>query len=72
MVGALAAHEAAGVSGSVLFVAHGGVIRTLLGLLDGEPLAEIGKTHVANATPLRRVVGDGAWQALFAELELEG
>lgn len=72
VVGALAAHEAAGVSGSVLFVAHGGVIRTLLGLLDGEPRAEIGKTHVANATPLRRAVGDGAWQALFAELEPEG
>ena len=33
VVGALAAHEAAGVSGCVLFVAHGGVIRTLLGLL---------------------------------------
>ena len=57
---------------TVLFVAHGGVIRTLLGLLEGAAKDAIGMVHVKNARPLPREVEDGAWQALFTELEREG
>jgi len=51
-----------------LMVAHGGVIRVLLGLLDGLPEEAIGKGRVANAQPIEREIQDGVWRTLFERL----
>lgn len=51
-----------------LVVAHGGTLRAILGLLDGEPLDEIGQTFIANATPVLRDVTGGTWQRLLRRL----
>ena len=51
-----------------LMVAHGGVIRGLLGLLDGIPEAAIGQGRVPNAQPIERDVQDGVWQTIFEGL----
>ena len=56
------------VDGTVLLVAHGGVIRGLRGLLDDLDHAHIGNTRVANATPLLRVLKPGTWGRLAREL----
>jgi len=54
-----------------LVVAHGGVIRGLLGLLDGVSKDLIGKGKVANAQPIEREVPDGRWQEILAQLEAD-
>ncbi|RME24691.1 MAG: histidine phosphatase family protein [Deltaproteobacteria bacterium] len=46
--------ERRSVDGAVLVVCHGGVIRILLGLLDGRPLDDIGFFGVPNARPIHR------------------
>ncbi|MCB9796889.1 MAG: histidine phosphatase family protein [Alphaproteobacteria bacterium] len=48
--------------GATLVVAHGGVLRVLFGLLDGEDPQEIGFTGVANATPHHRTVSAEQWR----------
>ena len=48
-----------------LVVAHGGLIRVVLGLLDGVPVEDIGRNKVANATPIRRRVAPGRFQELL-------
>ncbi len=53
-----------------LMVAHGGVIRGLLGLLDGLPEEAIGQGRVPNAQPIERDIQDGVWQILFERLRL--
>ncbi len=50
-----------------LVAAHGGVIRVLLGLIDGMDVDEIGKHRVANAQPIERTVTAARWGALAAE-----
>jgi len=50
--------------GPVLIAAHGGVIRVLLGLIDGMDVHEIGKHKVANAVPLERRVSAARWREL--------
>ncbi len=54
------------VEGHTLIVAHGGVIRVLLGLIDGVPLHDIGKNRIANARPNVRDLEPGTWTELVA------
>ena len=54
--------------GPTLLVAHGGLIRGLLGLLDGDGKNEIGKRHVANAVPIVRWVPNGRWIEILRNL----
>lgn len=44
-----------------LVFAHGGLIRTVVGLLDGVPLDLVGRVKVANTEVLARDVAPGAW-----------
>lgn len=54
-----------------LVVCHGGVIRCLLGLLDGVDRPAIGHIRVDNAEPLVREVPAGTWARLWDEVEAE-
>jgi broad specificity phosphatase PhoE len=47
-----------------LLVAHGGMNRVLLGLLDGVEPDELGKHRLANALAIRREVPRGEWARL--------
>jgi broad specificity phosphatase PhoE len=47
--------------GPVLLVGHGGLIRALVGLVDGTPLEEIGRVNIHNAVPISRTLRDGQW-----------
>ncbi len=51
-------------TGPTLLVAHGGLLRTLLGLLDGTPLDQIGQNRIANATVIERRLAPGHWSDL--------
>jgi len=51
-----------------LLVGHGGLIRVLLGLLDGEEKATIGRVNIPNAVPIVREVSSGKWADLLREL----
>lgn len=53
---------------STLIVAHGGLIRTLVGLLDAVPREEIGEIRIPNAVPLVRDLPAGGWSQLAAQL----
>lgn len=54
------------VEGPTLVVAHGGVLRALLGLVDGlEPGVAAGRA-IDNATPCPRELGPGGWLAVQA------
>ncbi len=53
-------------AGRTLVVAHGGLIRVVLGLLDGVPVERIGGTPVANAEPIHRRVAPGRFLELLA------
>lgn len=44
-----------------LVVSHGGMMRTLVGLLDQEPLDEMGRVWVRNCVPETREVRPGDW-----------
>lgn len=68
-VAALMVRESERHAETVLVVAHGGVLRVLLGLLDGVPVAALGKNKVANAVPHTRTLQSGRWAECFAELE---
>lgn len=57
-----------GEDGPTLFVSHGGLLRTLFGLLDGTPRAEIGRHSVPNAQPTVREIAPGSWSALLRDL----
>ena len=50
--------------GPTLLVAHGGLLRVLLGLLDNMPTAEIGSSRIANAELHHRSIPDGRWAEL--------
>lgn len=54
--------------GSTLVVAHGGVIRVILGLVDGEDPLEIGRQRVENCVPLAREISAGTWERLAEQL----
>ncbi len=68
-VAALMVLESQRLANTALVVAHGGVVRTLLGLVDKTPLEELGKNKVANAVPHVRCLPAGHWAECFAELE---
>ena len=53
---------------TTLLVAHGGLLRALLGLLDGVPLEEIGRRRVANAAPISRDLSPGIWAEHYERL----
>ena len=63
-------HAARKNEGATLVVSHGGTIRTLLGLLDGLPLEQIGRNGVANATAVVRDLPAGTWTSLQNRLGL--
>lgn len=48
-------------SGPVLLVGHGGLIRALVGLIDGTPLEEIGHLNILNAAPISRTIRPEQW-----------
>lgn len=52
------------VDGPTLLVAHGGLLRTLIGLLDDQPLEEIGRHRIANAVVIERELEPGRWGEL--------
>ena len=55
-------------SETTLVVAHGGIIRALVGLLDGTERSQIGKLNVVNAQPIERWIPEHRWLELFDEL----
>lgn len=56
---AMTALEAQAVAGPTLVVAHGGVLRIIVGLIDGTPHDQLGFFGVPNAEPLIRQVSAG-------------
>ena len=54
--------------GPILIVAHGGLIRALVGLLDGTDREQIGRVNIPNAQPIERWVSDVRWTQIFREL----
>jgi len=53
---------------ATLLVGHGGLIRVLLGLLDGTEKSAIGRFNIPNAIPILRNVPSGHWEALLRDL----
>lgn len=68
MARALPALARWGEEGPTLMVSHGGLMRALLGLIDGTPTAEIGYVKVDNAQPIVRDLTPGTWGRLLAAL----
>lgn len=54
--------------GVTLLVAHGGVLRALLGLLDDSPIDGLGLGLVENATVAWRDIADDTWAACHARV----
>jgi broad specificity phosphatase PhoE len=52
-----------------LIFAHGGLIRCVVGLVDGRPLEQIGRDKIANVQVVDRVVPPGTWGKLHRALE---
>ncbi|MBT3219648.1 MAG: histidine phosphatase family protein [Proteobacteria bacterium] len=57
---------------STILFAHGGLIRSILGLIDEVPYDQIGVGKVANATPQVRNIQPGFWRQTWQKLEEEG
>ena len=55
------------VDGPTLLVGHGGLLRTLLGLLDGDDTVDIGKNRIPNAQLIVRHLKPDAWQELASK-----
>jgi len=55
-----------------LVVAHGGVLRVALGLLEGQPTSEIGRRRFANARPYFRDLPADAWAGVARTLSTAG
>jgi len=51
-----------------MVVAHGGVLRALLGLLDAAPAVRVQKAYVPNAAPHLRTIAPGTWASLHRAL----
>ena len=54
--------------GTTLLAGHGGLIRVLLGLIDGTPLDEIGRINIPNAVPFTRELGPDSWTKILDQL----
>ena len=52
-----------------LVFGHGGWIRTVVGLVDGTPLDEIGRFKVENTEVIHREVPPGTWTALLERID---
>lgn len=52
-------------TGDTLIFAHGGWIRTVVGLIDGVPFDQLGRIKVANVELLAREVAPGTWARLL-------
>jgi broad specificity phosphatase PhoE len=57
-----------GKPGPHLLVGHGGLIRTLIGLIDDAPLEEIGLTNINNAEPIVRDIESGLWTRIHTRI----
>jgi broad specificity phosphatase PhoE len=57
------------VDGTTLIVAHGGLIRVVLGLVDGLDYSEIGPLKIANCEPHYREIPHGGFAELLAAHE---
>ena len=53
---------------TTLVVAHGGIIRALLGLLDQTDRSHIGTVTIANAEPIERWISKHRWLEIFTAL----
>jgi broad specificity phosphatase PhoE len=53
----------------ILLVGHGGLIRVLLGLIDGQPTTEIGLTNIPNAFPIARKIHSHRWAEIAQALK---
>jgi broad specificity phosphatase PhoE len=65
VLGWLAAHDD---DRDTLYVLHGGVIRVVVGLLDGADIDTIGTLQVANCERIERTVAAGRWAELLEAL----
>lgn len=68
VIPALAALEAEAVDGPTLVVAHGGVLRVTLAVLDGTPREQVGFFGLPNAEPIIRQVSTGTFAQLARAL----
>ena len=68
---AMAALEREAPDGPTLVVAHGGVMRVLLGLLDGADKDALGFFGVPNASPVLRQTSADAFAGIGRDLELQ-
>jgi broad specificity phosphatase PhoE len=59
------------IEGNTLVVAHGGLIRVILGLLDDVETTEIGKNKIANCEPHVREIGPGRFAALMEQIVVQ-
>lgn len=59
------------VQGTTLVVAHGGLIRVVLGMLDGLDTSVIGKNKIQNCEPHWREISPGAFAALIEKYALQ-
>lgn len=59
------------IEGNTLVVAHGGLIRVVLGMLDGLDSSVIGKNKIENCEPHWREISPGAFAALIEKYALE-
>jgi 2,3-bisphosphoglycerate-dependent phosphoglycerate mutase len=55
-------------AGDTLIFAHGGWIRTVVGLVDGVRFDQLGRIKVANVELLEREVAPGTWARLLASV----
>ena len=53
---------------SILIVGHGGLLRTLIGLIDGVPRVEIGETEVPHAQIITRDLAKDVWRGIASTL----
>ena len=51
-----------------LIVSHGGLLRAIIGLIDGVPVSVIGETAIPNAQFIIRDMENGRWSAIADEL----
>jgi len=55
-------------TGPVLVASHGGMIRTIIGLVDRRPTQKIGEWKIPNATPIVRQVPTERWEELLQDI----
>ena len=55
---------------TTVVVAHAGVIRALVGRVDGLPVGDIGRMRVPHGHPMHRLVPSGAWDRIGSGADL--